>query len=615
MAGTVTWWGGERLPQGEIALAVFARQPKPESLHQVPLFGAAASGMASVLLFPTDFSRFLREHETATLICYDAAELHWLLEDHFMQSSDTQSSKVLWGYSADSRLVDVMLLDQHVRRCQGQDGTAVIPLYQLLRRHAGVELPNDKEIQQGVAAAWERASQDPNDPALELMSAVAAGILRAYEHLLAEAKIIEEAMEASQLPPVTLPAPAPAEVEEIAAQVQKLTETILARRRNATDSPAAPPVAGDTTVETPDRGWTRFFGPLGIGIDVQAAIALNRPGRPELQVDRQELDELCRKNDDRYRLASARLHADIDARSCFEWSEIRPNEKLVMRGDNGLPIYRDKALKAWLQGFGEKLRDIHNLPADTPITGRGDPSFDAERWGIWVACNRSLRAWRDLVRSARLALQLARVAPFRSAYDIAPVFRSRNPDLVALRSLDSLVFRPRGNRTFVVGTLPLLKIVCFAAVCQWDCHAPHGRLAGHFLECQDPIKRIASELYSFATGKYVPSAETDSDEAVDTASGPTFEEVTDHFADLEESDSVTYWHWIGVADALLETIPLGLPMELMRVFLEEEYKWHDVNGVEVENLTTVWIRQLIPEITEFLNDDVHGRLARVLGLA
>ena len=55
-------------------------------------------------------------------------------------------------------------------------------------------------------------------------------------------------------------------------------------------------------------------------------------------------------------------------------------------------------------------------------------------------------------------------------------------------------------------------------------------------------------------------------------------------------------------------------MELMRVLLEDEYKWHNVSGVEVENLATVWIRQVVPEIVEFLNDDVHGRLARVLGL-
>lgn len=213
------WWDGERLPQGDIALAVFARQPKPDSFSRVPLLGAVASGTVSVLLPSTDFARFLREHEAATLICYDAAELHWLLEGHFWQSNDTQSSKALWAYSAESRLIDIMLLDQHVRRCQGQEGIFASPLHRLVRRRSGMELPDDQEIQHPVAAAWAEtaAGQTPDHSVLDLVSAVATGILATYGNMLAEVKSIEEAVEASSLPTFRMPPITPALISSLHA--------------------------------------------------------------------------------------------------------------------------------------------------------------------------------------------------------------------------------------------------------------------------------------------------------------------------------------------------------------------------------------------------------------
>ena len=84
MAG-VMLWDGEKLLQGAIALAVFDRQPHAESVQRVVVLGAAASGTANVILRPTDFGPFLQQHREAILVCYDAAKLHWLLEDHFSQ--------------------------------------------------------------------------------------------------------------------------------------------------------------------------------------------------------------------------------------------------------------------------------------------------------------------------------------------------------------------------------------------------------------------------------------------------------------------------------------------------------------------------------------------------
>jgi len=63
-----------------------------------------------VLLSPEMLGNFIRQHREAVLVCYNAAELHWLLEGHFR--NDAESLDVLWAFSRESRLLDIMLLDQ-----------------------------------------------------------------------------------------------------------------------------------------------------------------------------------------------------------------------------------------------------------------------------------------------------------------------------------------------------------------------------------------------------------------------------------------------------------------------------------------------------------------------
>ena len=186
-----------------------------------------------VILLPADFGRFFRQHETATLICYDAAMLHWLLEGHFRQTNDAQSSKTLWAYSAESRLIDIMLLDQHIRRCRGEDGTVASPLHRLVRRVRRWSCPTTRKSSTGLPPSgrkWRRGG------ARMLLCSISCRRSRrvsscAYEHLVTEAKSIEEAVEASQLPPIRMPTLSPAE------------------ERNRITDPKTP---GDNTISPPE---------------------------------------------------------------------------------------------------------------------------------------------------------------------------------------------------------------------------------------------------------------------------------------------------------------------------------------------------------------------------
>ena len=613
MAGTAVLWDGDDLGEQKVALVAFSRPSQGGSLQSVPLFAVASTGPMTVLLLPAQFSSFLRRHQNAILVCNDAAALHWLLEGHFRRSNDRESLQVLWAYSQESRLIDIMPLDQHVRRCQGEDGTVASPLHRLLRRRAGVELPDNQEIERRVAAAWGKMHQSPNDPVLELVSAVAAGILRTYERLLAEATSIADAVEqANQLPVVE--EPPPPDAAEIEAEMDRVMGIVEKRRLASSTAPSETEATIPATAENPAAPFARSFGPLGIGIDVQAAIALGRPDRPALHLDSEQLDELRRMNDDRYRGASARLHGDTGAHSCFEWKKGSPGENLVARDKNGLPVYRRRQFKAWLQKTAKGLCDIHNMPAAIPQTLQGDLSSDPEQWDIWAGCQRSLQAWRDLERSAQLESHVTHTSIMRPTFDVVPVLKSRAPNLVAVRSLGIPNFRPDAGHLFVIGTIPHLTVHCFAAVHQGDRHFPRNRLVGYFLEEKNPISKIAGELYALAEGGFVPAAENEAEYIKRDQPSPSFESLTDRFADFEKGNPDIYWHWLEMTAILLEVMPLALPESLLGVLLEADYGLDVIKGSEITRLFGLLWGQVIYGIEDYLSGDVLRRLSPVLGL-
>jgi len=222
MANEIIWWDGKKLEGELLALSVFPIESDVKAKKKHPILGAASSGTVNVLLLPNDYGPFLQRHQDATLVCYNAAFLHWLLDSHFNRSNDTESSKVLWAFSQDCRLIDVMLLDQHIRRCEAEDSTKANSFSHLVQRCIEVTLPDDEEIQQKVTAAWHEKGQNPQDPILELVLAVAAYTRGVYQHLLTKANAITDAVKkANQLPVENLPPLTNEEEEKIEANFKK----------------------------------------------------------------------------------------------------------------------------------------------------------------------------------------------------------------------------------------------------------------------------------------------------------------------------------------------------------------------------------------------------------
>ena len=158
MSDAQLWWDDNALPEGEIALVLFARTTS--SGARVPVLAAVATGSFTALLLPDQFSSFLGQHEAATIICHDAAELHWLLHGHFQQPRDQESLERLWVFSAEARLVDIGILDQYVRRQPGLLAVRPRSRRRLIADWVDVELPANDAIEQRVVEAMRGADDE-----------------------------------------------------------------------------------------------------------------------------------------------------------------------------------------------------------------------------------------------------------------------------------------------------------------------------------------------------------------------------------------------------------------------------------------------------------------------
>src|SRR5262249_55872529 len=153
----------------------------------------------------------------------------------------------------------------------------------------------------------------------------------------------------------TIPAP---EREEIAAQSEQLIQEILARRASGTGEGAGgQPPPGARQPRQPETGATapppRSFGLLGVGLEVQAAIAalwLARRGLHTAGPARWQ--EVRRVGEERFREVSTSLRQDRGMRSLFKWEETsgQRGRRLVRRDSaKGEIVTAGAPFRSWLR--------------------------------------------------------------------------------------------------------------------------------------------------------------------------------------------------------------------------------------------------------------------------
>lgn len=570
-------WDGELLGSERVALFLCGTQPSARSEPPELMFGAASTGEVNVGLLREQIGLFLRWHRDVKLICHNAAALHWLVHDFLEQRKDLNAIGLLWDLSRDCRLLDVALLDQHVRRIQ-KDGLTPepAPLARLAEWYGGGPIPGKAEVRRRIGS-WPPTSPAELDPSrLEVPLRIACALVKVYEALQRS-------------------------VEQIEGDVRKrLEDSEPVPVAPDLDPPLLPPQSWGAAPTPPSRrpvddGFPKptAYGPLGIGLDVMGAIAFRQAERLGLGVDVARLPELLLQSEKLYARASQSLQSGKALGGRRKWQG-----GTVARDRAGEPAGARAALPAVLQRKTKELCDRMGCDPLLSQKASGDLSNLVADLGVWAGCDPELRTWSELIRAADVSkfattCQAEVISP---RFKVQPRLSSSRPNLDCIRALGVPVFRPRPRHTFLVIRLEELQLPCLAAFCRFRFHRLTALLYHVFRSEKEPLHALAKRLFEYRGGGY-------SDEA------------SRQFERLRRVSPEEYERWLRLTRGLLETLPLGLPSPLLQGVLQDEYGIVEVSEWEIERLAGLILREVAWELRLFMGYDLAEATASNTGLA
>jgi hypothetical protein len=471
------YWDNHPLGPGPVALVVVPAGPDGPTSRVPSMLGAACAEGGPVFLVADQFAPFLRAHSRGELVCHDAARLHRLLHESLSERKDAGALSALWGFSRESRLLDVMLLDQRIRLFYGEDGSRGRPLTDLTAGEE--ELPDDTEVRRRVAVALALPCifAPENADTLLLLMRVAVALLRAFRRLSSKAEEIGAGAEVISRPPSFQPRPLSDQ------ERQRLgSETASARQADQDGRQARPP-----------------YGLCGLGIEVQAVIAARHLERRGLCVAGGRWQEARRHAERAFEEASADIYKEVKLRPLFLWEKRRRGKVVQRRGSTGEVATSGAPFLKWLRdAVPDQLRDIYHRPAPLPFPA-SEPPADPEQWPDWADAHPGFRAFRRLVRAARVAAFNDDNGTLRLTYQVVPRLQSAPISLRAVGGLADPVFTPRDGHRFLIGALEDLRARCLAVLCRQSRYAFHGSLRVGFL---DGLEHDDSAVPSGAVGAF-----------------------------------------------------------------------------------------------------------------
>jgi hypothetical protein len=608
-------WDGNPLGPGPLAVAAFPRVAADANADRLALV-VAGSEERSAVVVPGQVALFLKHYADAELLCCGAAELHWLFVQHlrYRHAQDAEAMATWWWYSREARLTDLSLLDQQVRRFRADAAPAARSLAELAAAYAGISLSAVAEVCAQATAALADPSRPLDLDLLASLAATANALLTVRECLWQEAEPVLRLVAATNRP-LVWPRPTPAEQLETTNMLRRIYGDRAAvldeadEERSAPEPDAAQPVGP--------------FGLFGVGVAVQGAIARTQPRPPAPPTEAPEREAVRAGAERAYADACTRLHREHGVRGCFRW-----NGHLVVRDSDGVPGTRPEVLRRWLRQARERLCDLHGYPADTPGDAEGQPCVDPERWGVWAAADPTLRAWRDMTRAARLLCWVECGGGGQPDDAVALGFWERPPNLLTLRPLAAGLCRPRAGHVLVEGRLDGLNVRCWTLVCRIRRYTAAQRLFRYILRTPRPLEMAAAELYaeqvchmdaarqarSDAGAVHgEPTAEQRWAEADWDEARASYERATHGFAGLRRTQPRVYAPWMCLTQALLETLPLGLPPALQQFLLKYDFRLR-LGASTIDRFADVLGREVAYELGGYREDDTLEELSKRLGV-
>jgi len=563
-----TLWTDSSLGPGPLGIVVIDTVPGQSGDRAQLMFGAASDGETHCGVLREQWGLFLRKHASATLVCFDAAKTHWLLHEFFAMRHDEQAIAALWAFSRECRLIDVGLLDQELRRVEG-DGFPPVrhPPVWLAEIHARERIPNQDEIRQRVG--------------MDLPAKMAELKLDRLEPLI-------------QIASVLLP---------IEKSLRADAEKLVTRQIDDDTKPVEEPPPGVSRGVIED-GFSEAFncGLLGSGIDVKGSIALAAAGNRGLRINADVLDSVKTGAERTFRHASASLRQIERIEKHLEWKG-----KCVRRSGPGEPAEGRKALEAMLTQKKGVFLDRMFLPVRRPSLGANSAEATINALGIWSRLDGDLAVLADLVKAGGTLRWLESKVHVTAhpVYDAVGPVHSRSPDLVFLSDLGYSLFTPRDGHSFLVVELEDLGARCLAALCRsW-----YFRLAIRLYTIfagRRPMDKLAGALreaagnHAFGRRKWTPFKPR--------STGPEFNR-SDTFDLSDDRD----W-WLLITNHLLETMALGLPKSRQLELVREVPSLAGLDDQSWDDLQQAFIEHVGSELRFYLGEDLLDPLSINLGV-
>jgi hypothetical protein len=219
------------------------------------------------------------------------------------------------------------------------------------------------------------------------------------------------------------------------------------------------------------RGYRRktieTFGPLGLGLQVQGAIAVARAAGVGLKPRWGSFPRLRHSCLEVWRTSSEQLRRTPEVKDCFEW-----NGNEISHGRDWVPACDVDRLRGWLKQAAAATPALYHPTLVPPLTPQGEVSIVASDWGDQVLILPNLRAWADLCAAASVMRSIDRPDQtkedrVRPTYSVLPRLGSAEPDLTWYRRrVSERAFEAAPGRRLVVGRLDDLLLRCHAEICE-----------------------------------------------------------------------------------------------------------------------------------------------------
>ncbi len=212
-------------------------------------------------------------------------------------------------------------------------------------------------------------------------------------------------------------------------------------------------------------------GPLGLGVEVQAAIAMEPLKHRGLKLDAQIADRLFETLGEVIQASTLELFPpprttkpyvpvnDPDLERCF-----CRNGKSVIAKDGRLEI-RAPQLRKWLEKRLDRLPDASGLPWFRPLDDRRRTSVVPDHWDYWLGSDPLIRTWVELAKAVSMQhwLQAARSElAARTDYGIVPHIGCIRNDIAFAHQEAPGLFRPADGNRFIVVSFPDLELRAWA---------------------------------------------------------------------------------------------------------------------------------------------------------